>query len=274
MRIRISHETTYVYDRPARAVIQTLRLTPRDCDTQHVLNWRIELDVDGCLRAGEDALGNLTHVLSVDGPTERLTLRVRGDVETYDTHGVITGTVERFPDRVYLRETPLTAANADLQSFAEEAVKGASGNGLDAAHRLLSAVHDRVLLAVEPTYGATSAADAFAAQRGVCQDLSHIFIAAARHLGIPARYVSGYLARADDDAGEVAHAWAEACIAGLGWVGFDPANGISPTEAHVRVAVGLDYFGAAPIRGSRYGGGRERPDVALSVTKAMRQTQG
>ena len=92
----------------------------------------------------------------------------------------------------------------------------------------------------------------------MCQDLSHIFIAAARSLGIPARYVGGYFHRNDgvieQDAG---HAWAEAFVPDLGWVAFDTANGISATDAHVRVAVGLDYLGAAPVRGMRYGGGGE-----------------
>ena len=85
----------------------------------------------------------------------------------------------------------------------------------------------------------------------MCQDFTHIFIAAARSLGIPARYVGGYFHRDDgvieQDAG---HAWAEAFVPELGWVGFDPANGICATDAHVRVAVGLDYLGAAPVRGT------------------------
>ena len=100
--------------------------------------------------------------------------------------------------------------------------------------------------------------EAFALKRGVCQDLTHVFIAAARSLGIPARYVGGYFHRNDgvieQDAG---HAWAEAFVPELGWVAFDPANGICATDAHVRVAVGLDYLGAAPVRGTRYGGAGE-----------------
>jgi transglutaminase-like putative cysteine protease len=274
MRIRIRHETAYAYETPAKAVIQTLRLTPRDCSAQHVLKWRIELDVDGRLRAGEDPLGNLTHVLTVDGPTDRLTLRVRGEVETHDTHGVIAGTVERFPDDVYLRETALTEAGEELRQFAEDAVRGAPGNDLETAHRLLAAIHEAVTFDTEITHVATTATEAFAMRRGVCQDLSHILIAAARHLGMPARYVSGYFVRVDGIVEQRAgHAWAELRIPQFGWVGFDPANGISPTDAHVRVAIGLDYLGAAPIRGSRYGGGREKLDVALNVAEAMRQTQ-
>ena len=105
----------------------------------------------------------------------------------------------------------------------------------------------------------------FAIKRGVCQDLTHIFIACARSLGIPARYVCGYFFRADGVVEQSAgHAWAEAFVDGLGWVAFDPANRISATDAHLRVAVGLDYLSAAPIRGTRYGGGDEASACACA----------
>ena len=120
---------------------------------------------------------------------------------------------------------------------------------------------------------------------GVCQDFAHVFIAAARHLGHPARYVGGYLFQPalshwqsqgsagqtqSTDAQDAGHAWAEALVPHLGWVGFDPANGISPTDAYVRVAVGLDYLGAAPVRGTRYGGGGESLAVKVIVHDASR----
>jgi transglutaminase-like putative cysteine protease len=127
---------------------------------------------------------------------------------------------------------------------------------------------------VTPTQTSTTAAEAFALKRGVCQDLTHVFIATARHLGVPARYVGGYFHRADgvtqQDAG---HAWAEAHVPALGWIGFDPANGICTTQAHVRVAVGLDYLGAAPVRGARRGGGTESLTVNVLVDQAARQVQ-
>ena len=123
-------------------------------------------------------------------------------------------------------------------------------------------------------FRSTTAAEAFALKRGVCQDLSHIFIAAARRMDMPARYVSGHLKRADDAIEQNAgHAWAEAFAPDLGWVGFDPTNGVSVTEAHVRVAIGFDYLGAAPVRGSRHGGGEEKLAVAIRVDQAQMQSQ-
>jgi transglutaminase-like putative cysteine protease len=274
MRIRIVHDTHYKYEAPARGLIQLLRLVPRDHDGQHVRSWRIEPSADGRLRPSEDSLGNRVHTFSAEGPVERLTVRVVGVVETSDTHGMIRGTVERLPDPFYLRESPLAAADAEIRAFTQDVVGDLSGDPLDGLHRLLAALHRAVTFDTAPTHVATTAAEAFALRRGVCQDLSHIFIAAARFLGIPARYVSGYFYRADGVVDqEAGHAWAEAKVPGLGWVGFDPANGISSGEAHVRVAIGLDYLGAAPIRGSRYGGGTETLDVKLTVAGLQNQVQ-
>jgi transglutaminase-like putative cysteine protease len=266
MRVRIVHDTVYRYDRPVKALVQALRLTPRDHDGQHVLRWRIEPSVDGRLSPREDTLGNIVHMFSADRAVEGVTVRVSGEVETADAVGILRGTVERVPEVFYLRETQLTAADEAIRAFAVSAAGDVTADPLAALHRLLEGVHRQTIFDTDTTHVATTAREAFALHRGVCQDLTHIFIAAARHLGVPARYVSGYFFRADgvvdQDAG---HAWAEAKVPDLGWVGFDPANGISTGEAHVRVAIGLDYLGAAPIRGTRQGGGSERLSVKLRV---------
>ncbi len=111
----------------------------------------------------------------------------------------------------------------------------------------------------------------------MCQDHAHIFIAAARTLGIPARYVTGYLLMEDtsDGAGpaEAHHAWAEAWVESLGWVGFDVANRICPTERYVRLAAGLDAGYAAPIVGSRRGGADEKLDVSVAVQQQQSAQQ-
>lgn len=270
MRIQVGYVTRYEYDHPAKLIVQTLRMTPRGHDGQHVLKWRVETDADVRLHAGEDALGNITHGLSVAGPVKRLVTRVTGEVETWDTGGVVKGGVERFPPMVYLRDTELTHADAALKQFANATVGGCAPATLDRLHALLGAVHEAMTFETERTNSTTSAADAFGLKHGVCQDLTHIFIACARTIGVPARYVSGHLARADGQIDqEAAHAWAEAYVENLGWVGFDPANGVCPTDGYVRVATGLDYLGAAPVRGSRYGGSGEHMDVKLRVTPAL-----
>ncbi|MDZ7709609.1 MAG: transglutaminase family protein [Roseovarius sp.] len=114
----------------------------------------------------------------------------------------------------------------------------------------------------EPTW---SAEETLAAGRGVCQDHAHVFIACARHMGLAARYVSGYLL-IDGQVDQTAmHAWAEAYINELGWVGFDVSNAISPDARYVRVATGLDYSDASPVTGTRVGGQAETLDVGITV---------
>ena len=274
MRIRISHLTSYVYGTPATSVIQMLRLTPRNHDGQYVARWRIDVSIDCRLDQHEDAFGNLTHTFSTDGPFSELAVMVEGEVETRDTQGIVRGTVERFPPSLYLRATALTTPDADICAFAAASRDAEDGNVLNLLHHMLERLHDDMVYDTDPTQVATTAAQAFALKRGVCQDLTHIFIAAARSLAIPARYVGGYFHRDDGvDEQEAGHAWAEAFVPGLGWVAFDAANGLCATDAHVRVAVGLDYLGAAPLRGTRYGGGGEVMSVKVRVDQASQQTQ-
>ncbi|QCI62818.1 transglutaminase family protein [Phreatobacter stygius] len=274
MRIRIAHETIYSYGTPAQAVIQTLRLTPRNFSGQHVAKWRIEVDQDCRLDAHEDAFGNITHTFSATGPIERLAVRVEGLVETTDTAGVVRGSVERFPPGLFLRETDLTRADDAVRGYATERQAAAGGERLATLHALMDGLYEDMQFDKDPTHSATTAAEAFHLKRGVCQDFAHIFIAAARHLAIPARYIGGYFLHDDGTVDqEAGHAWAEAYVDGLGWVSFDPANNVCPTEAHIRIAAGLDYLNAAPVRGTRYGGDGEHLSVKVQVDQAARQVQ-
>jgi len=274
MRICVSHQTTYRYDAPAGSVIQMLRLTPRNHEGQYVVRWRIDVSADCRLDQHEDAFGNISHAFTAEGPFSELNVLVEGEVETRDTEGVVRGAVERFPPSLYLRETALTTADAALTAFAAAARDAAGTDVLKLLHALLERVHRELRYDPDPTQVTTTAAEAFALGGGVCQDLSHIFIAAARSLGIPARYVGGYLRRNDGVTEQNAgHAWVEAFVPDLGWVAFDTANGSCATDAHVRVAVGLDYLGAAPVRGTRYGGAGETLAVNLRVEQAAWQMQ-
>ena len=274
MRIQISHETVYRYEEPARGVIQTLRLTPRNHDGQYVENWRIDVSENCQLDQYEDAFGNITHGLSAEGPLSELRVVVEGEVDTQDAQGVVIGAIERFPPSLFLRETPLTQLDPAIADFAATSRSVSGGDPLKMLHDMIARLHDAMTYDGDPTQVTTTAAEAFALKRGVCQDLSHIFIAAARSLSIPARYIGGHLQRSDGVSNqEAGHAWAEVFVPDLGWVAFDPTNGICATDAYVRVAVGLDYLGAAPVRGTRYGGGGEVLDVAVRVDQVMSQRQ-
>jgi transglutaminase-like putative cysteine protease len=274
MRLSIVHETAYRYKTPASRAIEVLKLTPRGHDSQYVVNWRIDVDKDCRLDATADPFGNVMHSFTVEGPLDGLVITAEGEVDIQDNQGVLSGTVERFPPSVFLRDTTLTTSDAAIRTFADGIAAKAKGDRLAFSHALTQEIRGMMRFDVDATDTGTSATESFAHRHGVCQDFAHVFLASARHVGIPARYVSGYLFRADRPHGqEAGHAWAEAYIDGFGWVGFDPANGISPTDAYVRVAIGLDYLGAAPIRGTRYGGSGEELSVRIHINQSNRQSQ-
>jgi transglutaminase-like putative cysteine protease len=270
MRLNILHETVYRYETPATRAIQILRLTPRGHDGQFIVSWRTEVDRDVRLDSSTDPFGNIVHFFTVEGPLDSLSITAEGAIETQDTDGLVRGQVEPMPAEIFLRDTALTKADDAIRDLAVEAAAGRN-DSLDVLHDIMLRIKGQMRFDVNATDTGTSASEAFAARHGVCQDFAHIFIAAVRHLGIPARYAGGYLFRADrPDGQEAGHAWAEALVENLGWVAFDPANGISATEAYVRVAVGLDYLGASPVRGTRYGGSGEAMSVRILVNQVGR----
>ncbi|MGD9669041.1 MAG: transglutaminase domain-containing protein [Hyphomicrobiaceae bacterium] len=269
MRIRIRHETSYAYTSPARSALQLLRLTPRSSEGQFVRRWRVEVDVDARLDRSEDAFGNITHLIFIDGPIKQLNIVAEGDVHTRDMGGIILGTLEKLPLTFYLRGTSLTQPSEPLRRFARGHLAAEGGNLLAAMHALNSSLYENMAFDLGATSAATPAGEAFARKEGVCQDFAHILIAAARSIGAPARYVSGYFMRTDRGDQEAGHAWAEVHFDGLGWVGFDPAHGMCVTDQHVRVAVGADYCDAAPVRGAQFGGREEQLGVNIEVTQGQ-----
>ena len=272
MRIRVDYTTTYDYAALASDVVQLLRVEPMGHDSQHIVHWRLDMDSDGCLRRSTDVFGNVVHMFYADSPIRRLSLHVSGEVDTDETHGILSGTAEPLPPSVFLRTTPLTSADTAIHDFARSC---AGTTSLETCHNLLNNLYERMTFDADVTHSHTDAIHAFGLGAGVCQDYSHIFLAAARHLGIPARYVSGHLVRADGLVTQPAgHAWVEAHIPDLGWTGFDPTNGLSTTEAYLRVATGLDYLDSAPVRGARRGGGAEEMTVVVTASEKPAQVAG
>jgi transglutaminase-like putative cysteine protease len=264
MLLSVDHVTRYRYDQPVRAVMQSHRLTPSVFDGQKTRNWTVTV-TDG-IPGGtfRDGAGDLVHSWTVKGPVTEIEVRVAGTVETFDLAGLLRGHRELLPPEVYLVDTPPTRADAALSALAH-AARDAEG-ALSTAHRLAAAVADAIAYRPGATHAHTTAAEALALGEGVCQDHAHALIACARTLGLPARYVSGYLfATADGTAHEAAHAWAEIHVAGLGWVGFDPANRCCPDARYIRLGSGLDSQDAAPIRGIARGLGQESLDVTVAV---------
>jgi transglutaminase-like putative cysteine protease len=265
MRLSIDHRTTYRFSAPQGRLTQMLRLTPEDTDDQTVASWNLHVDCDARLRPGRDGFGNKVTMLYVAGAIDSIEIEVTGEVLTNSTDGVVHGAHEGLPPALYLRSTPLTLADAAIVDFAAAAVEGGR-DLIDQMHRLNLALHARFKEdRARPVAGQT-AATAFAADKATPRDMAHIFVAGARALGVPARYVSGYSRNAFGGEHRPApHGWAEAYVERIGWVAFDPCAGRSADEAYVRVAVALDAAGAAPVAGSRLGEGREQMDVDVTV---------
>ncbi|MEW5964015.1 MAG: transglutaminase family protein [Pseudomonadota bacterium] len=266
MLISVLHRTRYAYEKPARYSVETLRLTPSEHEGQRIVEWAIEApSFDKAIRF-RDGFGNTVHQIAVSGSHEEIVVEVRGIVDCRDTAGIVKGLVEVAPPRVFLRFTPQTTPSGEIVDLAR-AVHGR--DTLERLHGLMSAIRDRIDYQAGETHSHTSAAEALNDGKGVCQDHAHVMITAARALSIPARYITGYLI----GEAEAGHAWVEAWVEGLGWVSFDPANRICPTDHYVRLAAGLDATTAAPIRGAHRGGDGERLDVVVEVAQQSAQQQ-
>jgi transglutaminase-like putative cysteine protease len=251
MTIHVFHETTYSYEHPFKRSIQMLRMTPPNTDRQTVLNWQLQLPKKAT--PWIDAYGNLCHCLVLEQACQEIVLCAQGVVSLKDAHeGEAEGPV---PPAVFLRPTPLTTMNDALQEFIEpfrSTVKSRPYMGL---HDVMLALLDRMPYEKGITHVGDTAAESFAQGKGVCQDHTHVFLACVRHLGVPARYVSGYL-HAGEQGDVASHAWAQAWV-GSRWIGFDVSNSNSADQGHIRLALGLDYEDASPVRGVRTGGGTE-----------------
>jgi transglutaminase-like putative cysteine protease len=271
MRIRIAHETTFSYDPPARFIIQNLRLTPRSFDSQYVMRWRLNVDIDTGSKLSEDCFGNVVSCFSYQRPVGRFTVSAIGEVETTDAVGVVRGAVETLPEAMFRREAAPAQVNGNLREFVASAIGGATDT-LERLHLIMGALHEEMKFDPEAAPSKSSAAEAFALKRGGAQDFAHAFIACARWLEIPARYVSGYILPAENETPRM-FAWAEAVAPKLGWIAFDAVHDLCPNASYVRVAVGLDATGAAPFRASHSGGGDEVVTAALRIEQAVGQGQ-
>ncbi|HXP31398.1 MAG TPA: transglutaminase family protein [Stellaceae bacterium] len=268
MRLAVRHLTSYRYSRPIAYAIQTLRLTPRPHEGLAVLRWQVRGETRRPLPFFIDGFGTIVHSHSINRPHDSGAILVEGEVETRPTDGVIRGAPEPLPLEFFLRTTKLTQADPAIAELAVAGTRG--GTSRDRLTSLMEAIHGRLVYRQGVTDAKTTAAQALRNGSGVCQDHAHLFIAAARHLGTPARYVGGYLwTGAEGGEYEASHAWAEAYAEDTGWIGFDPSNGTVPGEAYIRTGVGLDYWSAAPVRGIWRGEAEETLAVEVTVTQAQ-----
>ncbi len=264
MLLKINHSTRYSYEVAASYALQQLRIRPRSSSGQNVKSW--DMQFEGAQRQASftDEHGNLVDLVKLDSGSKEVSVLVSGEVETLQTNGVVGVHDLPMPLWFYLRQTKLTKPGERVKALTKSAGLDA-GDGVAALHKLSEQILAEVTYETGTTSVMTSAEAALEHRVGVCQDHTHIFLSAARLLGFPARYVSGYLMMNDRVDQDASHAWAEAHVDGLGWVGFDISNAISPDERYVQIARSLDYIGAAPTSGFVVGAQQENLIVTVQV---------
>ena len=265
MLLKIEHKTHYAYSEVVDYTIQQLRLTPQNAHGQRLLHWDVR--VNGNLHTFEVAHGNVTQTLVIDSPHQEVSIIAFGEVET---NVVETAILETIPLPIYLRQTPLTQPDSAVKAFASTFAKQTKNAELILF--MMKKIMEKIAYVKGSTEVKTTAAQVFALGEGVCQDQTHVLLACCREIGIPARYVSGYLFT--DDARQMeSHAWADIWLEGLGWQSFDVLNQCKTNGKHVRLAVGLDYREASPVSGMRVGGGDEAMKVSVQVEQIQQQSQ-
>jgi transglutaminase-like putative cysteine protease len=249
MKLEIVHSTRYRYTGPIAETVMEVRLRPMDGNGQRCIDFNLELSHGVKARSYVDGFGNHVHYFNLVRPHSALNVVSRSTVETgLDQDGdpgeELVYDFLRF--RAPIREVEGIRELALRHSIADHASPNDVERALDELTIGISRdfTYDRTVTNVY-----SSVDDVLALRAGVCQDFAHLFIAVARAMGVPARYVSGYIHSPGESAATASHAWAEAWVAGRGWLGFDATHPIRTTPHHVRLAVGRDYTDAAPTRG-------------------------
>ena len=268
MLYSISHQTHFVFEEAPRAVIQRLHLMPASKGNQRVLDWNIDIDGGSLELETLDFHGNCVHLCRQDPSADSLTISTNGKVDVTDRDGIVGQHESAVPLALFKKPTRLSMPGPRLRKLAREIeLWETSSKATEPAlmHHLSAQIYDCISYRKDITDVTTTAEQALEVGAGVCQDHAHAFISIARIIGFPARYVSGYLMRETDRIQTASHAWAEVHLDGLGWVGFDVSNAISPDQRYIKLATGFDYADVIPISGVRLGSGGERMTTSITV---------
>lgn len=263
----INHRTSYHFPNGAARLLLLLRLWPEPHAGQVVRNWAVSVNDEPVFPSARTGHGDNIALWSAAANPGEIAILATGIVEAEDKSGLVTGLTVRPNPAIFLRPTDTTRSDKAVRDLMPAPT--APDTRIAWLHELMGVVHERLAYVTGSTTVGTTAIDALKAGVGVCQDHAHLFIAAARAHGIPARYVCGYLL-ADGDHGDLheTHAWAEAWIEGMGWYAFDPSSGICTTQRYVRLTTGFDASDAAPIRGHSTGGGASGVIADVRIAKA------
>jgi len=266
VRLRITHTTTFDYDAPVSEAYMEMRLRPLDAGGQRCDAFRMSTDPAGEVLGYVDRFGNAVRHFDTIAPHDRLVVSARSEVSTPGTLADPERGLSPLDHYDALQPTRYAPVTPEIAALAQGAV--VSGDLGATAQAVMQAVHRALAYVPGATTVKTTAAEALASGQGVCQDFAHLMIAACRALGIPARYVSGYVLAPRRGSATASHAWNDVFVAGRGWLSLDPTHGLEQTEDYVRVAVGRDYADVPPTRGVFKGAGHETMRVDVQVEEA------
>jgi transglutaminase-like putative cysteine protease len=266
MRLFIEHQTIFVYDQPVRESVGELRLCPRDEAGQHCLNFRLTTEPQTAINLLADRFGNAVHAYSVLPAHSRLVVNATSLVETSEAPLIAALSLTLQQRHDFLSASPYVPSDSKLAAFARAQTPTGAG-AEQTALALNAAIYGQFDYQPGSTDISTTAVAVLAGRSGVCQDFAHLLIALCRSLGLPARYVSGYLydAKLRPDAIVASHAWVEVFLEDRGWLGLDPTHNRPAGPDYVRVAIGRDYADATPARGVFQGRAHESLEVRVRV---------
>ncbi|HEY1306959.1 MAG TPA: transglutaminase family protein [Vicinamibacterales bacterium] len=280
MRYSIRHVTRFTYESPITESVMETRMQPRGDDLQRCLHFALVTNPTSRVMVYQDHDGNTVHHFDIPGRHSRLTVTADAVVECLPSttlpHRLGPGAWAQLDALVasgeaweYSAPSQFVLQSEALDAFRREIRLDRGHDPLVTLRWLMGEMYARFEYSPRSTRVDSPIEKALAARRGVCQDFAHIFLALVRPLGIPARYVSGYLFRevgsSDRSSDGATHAWVEARLPDLGWVGFDPTNNLIAEDRHVRVAIGRDYADVPPTRGVFKGVSAVRSELGVSV---------
>jgi len=285
---RIQHHTTFQYSAPVRESVMQLRMRPRSDCGQRCLEFDLNITPNARVHSYTDSVGNAVHHFDIPSEHQTLSIEAESLVERHappnlparlamDAWEEIDRLAQRPENFDWVHPSIYATPTARLRALAEELRISRHSDPLTAMTELNIGLHRAMKYEPKSTRADSPIDECLEHRRGVCQDFAHVFIAIARLLRIPARYVSGHLYQEPTEKAtpsrDASHAWAEALLPELGWIGFDATSGLRTGECHIRTAVERDYFDAAPTRGVFKGVAETELIVKVAVTRMAQDGQ-
>jgi transglutaminase-like putative cysteine protease len=282
----IRHLTRFRYASPVSESVMELRMRPSNTEQQRCLQFDVDVQPRARVFAYRDFRGNWVHHFDIPRRHGLLAVSARAQVQLaepqplperlpHEAWAVVDEWEAREEEWEYRQPSRFAEWSPSLFEFADsvDASRRRDRDPLTAVSETMSAIHHAFEYAPNSTRVDSPIAETLASRRGVCQDFTHIMIAVLRRMGVPARYVSGYIAprevgRGDEPTTIATHAWVEALLPELGWIGLDPTHNIPTGLRHIRVAVGRDYADVPPTRGTFKGQTASVLEVSVDVTPA------